>query len=67
MPNQQPTAVVEPYKLSEVFSLIPEYNGNQIFLNTFLNSCTTAFGMAVGNQKAVHRIDKLEIQKPGRN
>ncbi|KAJ8952183.1 hypothetical protein NQ318_022633 [Aromia moschata] len=35
MPNQQPTAVVEPYKLSEVFSLIPEYDGNQIFLNTF--------------------------------
>ncbi|KAJ8954581.1 hypothetical protein NQ318_003112 [Aromia moschata] len=63
MPNQQPTAVVEPYKLSEVFSLIPEYDGNQIFLNTFLNSCTTAFGMAVGNQKVfltLHIKNKLK-------
>lgn len=51
MPETRAAAeAVEPYKLSEIFSIIPEYDGNQIFLNTFITSCTTAFSMAVGNQ-----------------
>lgn len=46
-------AVVEPYKLSEIFSIIPEYDGNQIFLQTYLNSVRCAYGMSVGNQKVL--------------
>ena len=42
---------IEPYKLSEIFSLIPEFDGDQISLNTFLNSCDCANNMAVGDQK----------------
>ncbi|KAJ8975576.1 hypothetical protein NQ317_018108 [Molorchus minor] len=33
---------------NEVFSIIPEFDGNKIALNTFLNSCSTAFDMAIG-------------------
>lgn len=32
----------EPYKLSESFSVVPEYDGDPIFLNTFTSSCSTA-------------------------
>lgn len=42
---------IEPYKLNELFSLIPEYDGNTIFLSTFLNACSTPIGIAAGNQK----------------
>lgn len=42
---------IEPYKLSEIFSIIPEFEGDQIFLNTFLNACDHAQRMAVGDQK----------------
>lgn len=58
----QAAAVVEPYKLSEIFSIIPEYDGNQIFLQTFLNSCNCAYSMAVGDQKlllTLHIKNKL--------
>lgn len=48
--NQPQQEVVEPYKLSEIFSIIPEYDGNQINLTTFLNSCRTAYNMSIGNQ-----------------
>lgn len=41
---------VEPYKLSEIFAIIPEYDGNPIFLNTFISSCTTAQTMSSDNQ-----------------
>ncbi|KAJ8982005.1 hypothetical protein NQ317_004092 [Molorchus minor] len=61
LPQSQDT--VEPYKLSEVFSIIPEFDGNQINLTTFLNSCTTAYDMAVGNQKTfltIHIKNKLK-------
>lgn len=51
--NADPAANIEPYKLNEIFSIIPEYDGNQIFLNTFIQSCNTAFNMAVGNQKTL--------------
>lgn len=47
------TETVEPYKLSEIFSIVPEYDGNSIFLNTFISSCTTAQSMAVGNQSTL--------------
>lgn len=59
----QPQEVVEPYKLNEIFSIIPEYDGNQIGLNTFLNSCKTAYDMAIGNQKVlltIHIKNKLK-------
>ncbi|KAJ8977201.1 hypothetical protein NQ317_011212 [Molorchus minor] len=59
----QSQGTVEPYKLSEVFSIIPEFDGNQINLTTFLNSCTTAYDMAVGNQKTfltIHIKNKLK-------
>lgn len=44
---------VEPYKISEIFSIVPDYDGNPIFLNTFISSCTTAQNMAVGNQSTL--------------
>ncbi|KAJ8946019.1 hypothetical protein NQ318_023266 [Aromia moschata] len=59
-PHQE---IVEPYKLIEIFSIIPDYDGNQINLVTFLNSCKTAYDMAVGNQKVlltVHIKNKLK-------
>lgn len=53
---------VEPYKLSEIFSLIPEFDGDQIFLNTFLNACSHAFRMCIEDQKillTLHIKNKL--------
>lgn len=53
---------VEPYKLSEIFAIIPEYDGNPIFLNTFISSCNTAQTMAVDNQQlliVLHIKNKL--------
>lgn len=46
-------ADIEPYKLSEIFSLIPEFDGDQISLGTFLNACDCANDMTVGNQKVL--------------
>ncbi|KAJ8914817.1 hypothetical protein NQ315_014563 [Exocentrus adspersus] len=53
---------VEPYNLYEIFSIVPEFDGNQIFLNTFLNAVKCAQDMAVGNQKkflTLHVKNKL--------
>lgn len=50
------------FSINELFALIPEYDGNQILLNAFLNSCETALDIAVGNQKfllIVHIKNKL--------
>lgn len=50
------------YKLNELFSLIPEYDGDQILLNSFINSCDTAFDLAEGTQAVlltVHIKNKL--------
>lgn len=47
----QPQYVVKPYRWSEIFSLVPEYDGNLIFLNTFIDSCDSAHNVAVGNQR----------------
>lgn len=58
--NNEPE--IEPYKLSEIFSIIPEFDGDQIFLQTFLNACDCAFGMSTGNQKlllVIHIKNKL--------
>ncbi|KAJ8972922.1 hypothetical protein NQ317_010580 [Molorchus minor] len=61
--QQRQGQALEPYKLSEIFSIIPEYDGNQINLNTFLNSCRIGHEMAVDNQKVlltVHIKNKLK-------
>lgn len=59
----QATALtVEPYKLSEIFAIVPEYDGNPIFLNTFISACDTASDMAQGNQQqllVLHIKNKL--------
>ncbi|KAJ8912178.1 hypothetical protein NQ315_006145 [Exocentrus adspersus] len=55
--------IVEPYKLSEVFSIVPEFEGDQIVLGTFLNACEHAFSMAVGEQRKlliIHIKNKLK-------
>lgn len=55
-------AEVEPYKLSEIFSIIPEFEGDQIFLGTFLNACDHAYNMATTDQKillVIHIKNKL--------
>lgn len=56
-------AVVEPYKLSEIFFIIPEFEGDQISLGTFINSCDVANTMATGDQKillVIHIKNKLK-------
>lgn len=45
-----------PYKLSEIFSIVPEYEGDQIFLGTFLNACDCAYQMASQTQKQLSLI-----------
>ncbi|KAJ8967814.1 hypothetical protein NQ317_004049 [Molorchus minor] len=60
--SRSDTGHVEPYKLSEIFSVIPEYDGNQIFLQTFLNAVRCANSMAIGNQRillTLHVKNKL--------
>lgn len=52
----------EVYKLSEIFSIIPEFDGDQIFLNTFLYACDCANSMANIEQKvllSIHIKNKL--------
>lgn len=46
----------EVYKLSEIFSIIPEFDGDQIFLNTFLYACDCANSMANIEQKVLLSI-----------
>lgn len=41
---------IGPYKLSEIFSVVPEFEGYQIFLQTFLNAFDYALNMAINNQ-----------------
>lgn len=53
MAHQHDAVAVEPYKLHELFSMKPEYDGNQIISNTFINSCTTAMLQFVPNEKIV--------------
>lgn len=50
------------YKLTELFSLIPEYDGDQILLSAFINSCNTALELCEGKQDillTVHIKNKL--------
>ena len=57
-----PPLEVEAYRLSEIFSLIPEYEGDQIFLGTFLNACDCAYNMSTNDQQillAIHIKNKL--------
>lgn len=42
---------VEPLKLSEIFTIIPEYDGNLIFLTTFISSYNTSQTMIVDNHQ----------------
>lgn len=55
--NRQPATnesiTIEPYKLSEIFSIVPEFDGNPIFLQTFINACVHAQGMAVDDQRTL--------------
>lgn len=51
------------YKLSEIFSLIPEYDGDQITLSNFIRSCSSAFSIINDSQKElliVHLRNKLK-------
>lgn len=41
---------IKPYKLTEIFSLIPEFDRNQIILSAFVNSCGIARKMCTGDQ-----------------
>ncbi|KAJ8978098.1 hypothetical protein NQ317_018964 [Molorchus minor] len=68
--SRSDTGHVEPYKLSEIFSVIPEYDGNQIFLQTFLNAVRCANSMAIGNQRillTLHVKNKLRAIRPNPN
>lgn len=60
--TRAPTPLIEPYKLSEIFSIVPEYDGNPIILQTFIHACNQAYCMAVADQKSlllVHIKNKL--------
>lgn len=63
MPDTTATVVeVEPYKLSEIFSIIPEFDGDQIFLGNFIDACDCAFNMATTQQKVfllIHIKNKM--------
>jgi len=51
--------IVEPYRLAEIFSIIPEFDGDAIFLGTFLQ----AYNMVVGEQRdllVIHIKNKLK-------
>ncbi|KAJ8973092.1 hypothetical protein NQ317_006483 [Molorchus minor] len=54
---------VDSYKLSEIFSIVPEYEGDQIFLGTFLNARDCAYNMANSDQRhllMIHIKNKLK-------
>ena len=42
---------VEPYKLSEIFSIVPDFERDLVFLGTFLNTCQCAYEMFTGEQR----------------
>lgn len=44
--HEEQEEVTYVYKLNELFSIIPDYEGDQILLNTFLNSCNSALQLA---------------------
>lgn len=48
---------IEPYKLSWIFSIVREFDREQIFLQTFLNVCNYAHDMATKNQKILLVIE----------
>ncbi|XP_074035258.1 uncharacterized protein [Leptinotarsa decemlineata] len=53
---------IEPYKLAEIFSIVPEYDGDSISLGNFINACDHAERMAVNQQKTsltIHIRNKL--------
>lgn len=52
----------EPYKLAYIFVIIPQYNGNQIFFNTFMCSYNTALDMAVGKQQLSILTNDFEVE-----
>lgn len=59
---QGTTIELEAYKLSEIFSIVPEYEGDQIFLGNFLNACDCAYDMATEQQRVfliIHIKNKL--------
>ncbi|KAL1493810.1 hypothetical protein ABEB36_009498 [Hypothenemus hampei] len=61
-PNTSATEI-EPYKLSEIFSIVPEFDGDQIFLGNFLNACDCAYDLANTQQKkflTIHIKNKLK-------
>lgn len=63
--NNQNNAEYEPYKLSEIFSLVPEYDGDQISLNTFTQACNQANQMCTADQKLLLLI-KIKNQLRGK-
>lgn len=61
MPNEEPEQV-ENYRLSEIFSIVPEFEGDQISLGTFLNACDCAYNMASNDQRyllVIHIKNKM--------
>lgn len=61
--QQQQQAEIEPYRLSEIFSIIPEFEGDQISLGTFINACDVADTMSTEDQKillVIHIKNKLK-------
>nr|XP_023011636.1 uncharacterized protein LOC111501933 [Leptinotarsa decemlineata] len=61
-PIPEPFPEIEPYKLSEIFSIVPEFEGDQIFLTTFTNACDCAYQMSTRDQRnllTIHIKNKL--------
>lgn len=44
---------IEPYKLYNIFEIIPSDKGNLVFLNYFLDACNTGFNMTTDKQKVL--------------
>ncbi|KAL1489788.1 hypothetical protein ABEB36_013722 [Hypothenemus hampei] len=51
IPDSRVGSAMSPiYNLKDIFMLIPEYDGDPISLNSFLNTCNTAYSICSGDQ-----------------
>lgn len=49
--TKPPVMEIEPYKLSEIFKIVTKFDGDQIFLQTLLDTCDYESNMATNNRK----------------
>ncbi|KAL1493933.1 hypothetical protein ABEB36_009613 [Hypothenemus hampei] len=66
IPDSRLGSAMSPiYNLKDIFMLIPEYDGDPISLNSFLNACNTAYSICSGDQH-IFLIIRIKNQLRGR-